>query len=199
LLFVLDYAGGNRDPEPVESVTASIRARSGDREVLTVFETGPDTGVRRLHPDRSRSRRPGQRRLPAHASSPATRSPSKACSSGTQTTARGASVDVLVDPFGYGFDSFDAKPGASGTRVTLIDAATGQPAQVFGDDGTSAYPSDDRDRRLGHATAAGTVYSFHRRRISLPARPSRHLPAAGRAGRGLFRALGPHRRPRWPA
>ena len=26
-------------------------------------------------------------------------------------------------------------------RITLIDAATGQPAQVFGDDGISAYPS----------------------------------------------------------
>src|SRR3954468_14966277 len=44
LLIVLDYADGNRDPNVVERVTGAVVAGSGDREVLTIFETGPNTG-----------------------------------------------------------------------------------------------------------------------------------------------------------
>lgn len=51
-----------------------------------------------------------------------------------------ATIDFLVDPFGVVFDSGDGSTVA-GSRVTLIDNATGQPARVFGDDGISLYPS----------------------------------------------------------
>lgn len=51
-----------------------------------------------------------------------------------------AQVGILIDPFGEIFDSADGTP-VSGTRVTLIDTATGQPADVFGDDGVSIFPS----------------------------------------------------------
>ncbi|HMN54075.1 MAG TPA: hypothetical protein PKC32_07780, partial [Sphingopyxis sp.] len=69
-----------------------------------------------------------------------------------------ATIDFLVDPFGMVFDSGDGS-AVPGSRVTLIDNATGQPAQVFGDDGASAYPAtlvtgqDVTD-------ASGRVYSF---------------------------------------
>ncbi len=49
-------------------------------------------------------------------------------------------VEILVDPFGVTFDSGDGVP-VDGTRVTILDAATGLPADVFGDDGISVFPS----------------------------------------------------------
>lgn len=67
-------------------------------------------------------------------------------------------VDILVDPFGIVFDSDDGTP-VNGATVTLIDNATGQPAQVFGDDGVSAFPSQITSG--GTVTdASGQVYNF---------------------------------------
>lgn len=51
-----------------------------------------------------------------------------------------ADVEILIDPFGLTFDSGNGAP-VDGTTVTIVDAATGAPAQVFGDDGVSAFPS----------------------------------------------------------
>ena len=69
-----------------------------------------------------------------------------------------AKVGILIDPFGEIFDSADGTP-VSGARVTLIDASTGQPADVFGDDGVSAFPSTV----VAGATvtdSGGTIYDF---------------------------------------
>src|SRR4051812_20247249 len=44
LFFLLDYPAANTDPTRVESVTGIILSKSGDRETLTITETGPDTG-----------------------------------------------------------------------------------------------------------------------------------------------------------
>ncbi len=49
-------------------------------------------------------------------------------------------LEILIDPFGIVFDSGDGAP-VSGVTVTIIDNATGQPAEVFGDDGMSAFPN----------------------------------------------------------
>ncbi len=47
---------------------------------------------------------------------------------------------ILVDPFGILFDS---STGAllNGYTIAMVNADTGQPAQVFGDDGVSTYPA----------------------------------------------------------
>jgi uncharacterized repeat protein (TIGR01451 family) len=67
-------------------------------------------------------------------------------------------IGILIDPFGEIFDSGDGAP-VSGTRVTLIDISTGQPADVFGDDGVSVYPSTVVAG--GSVTdSGGTVYDF---------------------------------------
>ena len=67
-------------------------------------------------------------------------------------------VEILIDPFGIVFDSADGKPIA-GTRITLIDAATGQPALVFGDDGVARFPSTVVTG--GTVTDSnGTLYTF---------------------------------------
>jgi uncharacterized repeat protein (TIGR01451 family) len=47
---------------------------------------------------------------------------------------------VLVDPFGIFFDSQTGTP-VDGVQVTILDLATGRPAEVFGDDGLSSYPA----------------------------------------------------------
>ena len=69
-----------------------------------------------------------------------------------------ATINFLVDPFGIVFDSGDGAP-VPGSRVTLVDAATGQPAQVFGDDGVSAYPSSVITGQ-SVTDSGGTTYNF---------------------------------------
>jgi uncharacterized repeat protein (TIGR01451 family) len=65
---------------------------------------------------------------------------------------------ALVDPFGFVFIS---TTGAlvGGVEITILDAVTGQPAIVFGDDGTSRFPSTVTTG--GSAVdAANRVYDF---------------------------------------
>lgn len=74
------------------------------------------------------------------------------------TTIAAAPVDVLIDPFGIVFDSADGTP-IPGVRVTLIDVTTGQPADVFGDDGVSRFPSSIVTGSTV-TDSGGTVYNF---------------------------------------
>ena len=69
-----------------------------------------------------------------------------------------ATIDFLVDPFGIVFDSGDGAP-VPGSQVTIVDAATGQPVRVFGDDGLSIYPSTvTTGERV--TDSGGTAYVF---------------------------------------
>jgi hypothetical protein len=140
LVVVLDYADGNRDPSVVDSVTGAIVARSGDREILTFFETGPDTGKFAGYIQTVPAPPPGTSGDCRLTVEPGDKIVVESLRSGNQIPLVTAAVDVLVDPFGVVFDSLDAAP-VSGTRITLLDAATGQPAAVFGDDGTAAFPA----------------------------------------------------------
>jgi hypothetical protein len=133
-LFTLDYPAGNRDPSAVEQVSGAIVAKSGDREVLTIFETGPDTGRFAGYIQTVRAPPPGSSGDCRLAVEPGDKIVVESLKSGNQTPLVTAGVDVLVDPFGLVFDSTDAHP-VNGARITLIDESTGQPAQVFGDDG----------------------------------------------------------------
>lgn len=129
----------NRDPATVESLTVTIGGSSGDREHLTVFETGPDTGyfagaIRTAATPLTPVA--GDCRLSVRAAD--------TIAVDVDGTANGIlvskSVNVLVDPFGLVFDSIDGTP-VSGAQVTLLDAATGAPAQVFADDGLTPWPA----------------------------------------------------------
>jgi hypothetical protein len=158
LVFMVDDPASNQDPFRVESIEVAIAVSSGDREVLTVYETGPDTGrfagfiqtVASPPPgisgDCSLGIAAGEKILvqslgPDHKDATAT-----------------AELDVLADPFGYVFDSVDGHV-VDGAKVTLIDIATGAPAQVFGTDAVSAYPSSVISGR-GAKDSAGTAYDF---------------------------------------
>ncbi len=135
VVLVLEAPGNNRDPDRIE--TATLAGDSGRRQTLFLLtETGPDTGVF------------------AGAVPPSTRSSGSdipcditADNTGwlTLTFAEddysfGSANSLLIDPEGHVFDSSTGAP-LDGALVTLIDDATGQPAQILGDDGVSSYPS----------------------------------------------------------
>jgi uncharacterized repeat protein (TIGR01451 family) len=157
-LFVVDDGGRNHDPAQVESVDVVVRARSGDSQALTVYETAADSGrfagfiqTVQIPPAAAA----GDCRLSVE---PGDLLTVESLGADHRTTAATAILNVLADPFGYVFDSFDGRV-LDGARVTLVDDSTGQPAQVFGDDGNSAYPSTVVSG--GSATdSSGTVYAF---------------------------------------
>lgn len=68
------------------------------------------------------------------------------------------STNVLVDPFGVVFNSSTGGL-VNGITVTLINVATNLPADVFGDDLISAYPSTVITGS-SVTDAGGTVYNF---------------------------------------
>jgi uncharacterized repeat protein (TIGR01451 family) len=156
--FVLEDSLRNHDPARIETVDIVVRAQSGDSQALTVFETAADSGrfagfiqTVQVPPEPT----PDDCRLSVE---PGDHLTVESLGSDRRTIAATATLEVLADPFGYVFDSFDGRV-LSGVRVTLIDDSTGQPAQVFGDDGSSAYPSSVVTG--GNVTdSRGTVYNF---------------------------------------
>ncbi|MEA3002945.1 MAG: hypothetical protein QOH81_1733 [Sphingomonadales bacterium] len=138
LFFLLDYAAGNLDPTRVDTVTGVILAKSGDRETLTVTETGPDTGkfagYIQTVPGNSP---PGDCHLGVV---PGDKILVESLKTGNQTPIATVELGVLFDPDGIVFDSIDGSP-INGAKVTLVDQSTGAPAEVFGDNGDAQFPS----------------------------------------------------------
>ena len=130
----------NIDPRVVDSVDVQVISSAGDSERLTIFETGENTGhfigrilTHHVPPAPSATdcrlgvKDGGTVEIEIHAR-------------GSAVIVATATVDVLADPFGVVFDS-ETGEEISGARVTLIDAATGQPATVFAEDGITRWPS----------------------------------------------------------
>jgi len=128
--------GQNGDPEKIETIMVRIKSDAGDEVVLRLYESGPDTGsffgYVQSTPDASQA---FDSRLTADAQS--------------QLEARyvdafdttEVSIDTaLIDPFGHLFDSLTGEL-IDGAIVSIVDAATGLPAQVYGLDGMAEYPS----------------------------------------------------------
>lgn len=157
--FIISILARNKnlDPLAIDRFDIILSTESGDREVITISETGPDTGrfvgmintaaipPSAVQGDCQLSVNPGDA-LDAIIEEFVGRRLGK------------VKLAILVDPFGETFDSGDGTP-ISGTRVTLIDVATGQPAEVFGDDGVSAFPSTVITGSTV-TDSGGTVYDF---------------------------------------
>ena len=158
LIVGITSAADNRDPLVVDTLTVTLTTPAGDAETLVLRETGVDTnlfaGVIRtaavpptpVKGDCMLSLQPGDRLQLA----------STRAADGSLIA--NAPIDVLVDPYGVAFDSGDGTL-VPGTKVTLIDDTTGQPAIVFGDDAVSRFPST----LVTGSTiqdASGATYSF---------------------------------------
>ncbi|WP_295639544.1 hypothetical protein [Novosphingobium sp.] len=136
---VVDTAG-NKNVNSVDSIEATLVTSSGDRETVTIFETGPNTGVfvgavptSAIPPSPSQ----GDCRL-----SVAVNDTIAIAVQGSDTVSpiASATLNVLVDPFGMVFDSEDGA-AVNGARVSLVDAVTGAPVRVFAPDGVTVWPS----------------------------------------------------------
>lgn len=140
LIVEIGSATDNQNPGAIDTITIRLQTPAGDSETLILSESGANTGIFRgivltspsppapIRNDCILSVRPGD----------------KLDLSGLRASngslIASAPVEVLIDPFGIVFDSGDGSPVA-GSTVTLVDAATGLPAQVFGDDGISSFPA----------------------------------------------------------
>lgn len=145
----------NIDPTVAETISLNLEIKdNGDKEVVVLTETGPDTGVfvgyvRSV----TTSVVNGNGALSVHegASIVATYVDPQ---DGSDT----ARVTALVDPFGLVFDSKTGQP-VNGITVALMDASSGNPAAVYGDDGASIYPSTVISGGTV-SDSSGVVYAF---------------------------------------
>ena len=157
MVLGIDRPALNLDPAAVDSIQMVVRTNAGDEELLNFVETAPDSGrfvvIVRTHA------------APASTANDCRLgvAPNSTEQIRFSDTANGPlvssfAIPILIDPYGVVFDSRDGAPVA-GVSVSLINVATGQPAQVFGDDGFSSYPSTVI---TGQAVtdAGGTVYTF---------------------------------------
>lgn len=158
LVIAVNAPEENVNPNGIDSFELTLETPEGDREIITVTELEANGGrfvgminTASIPPAMVR----GDCRLSTRAGDQL-----KIFIKGQSSNAVLAEVDleVLVDPFGETFDSGDGAI-VDGTRITIVDAATGQPAQVFGDDGVSAFPSTIiSGSRV--TDASGAVYAF---------------------------------------
>jgi uncharacterized repeat protein (TIGR01451 family) len=155
-IFVrLDDADQNVDPAVAEYVTVTLATEiTADLERIDLMETGPDTGrfvgfigsVQGMFSV-------GNCELSVNPDATIT-----ASYADPEDTTDTAAASAVVDPFGRVFDSATGDL-MDGVFVGLIDVTTDMPAPVFGDDGTSTFPSIVESG--GTATdSGGTVYDF---------------------------------------
>ncbi|WP_296676102.1 hypothetical protein [Novosphingobium sp.] len=159
----------NLDPAAIDKLAASISTPSGDRESLEIFETAPNSGIF-TGAIRTRAIPPAPTSFDCQLSVASGESITVSLGGENGSAPLVATVvAVLADPYGIVFDSADGSP-VSGASVTLVDAATGNPATVFADDGITPWPSTVI---TGEAIrdAAGNVYPMQPGEYRFPLAP----------------------------
>jgi uncharacterized repeat protein (TIGR01451 family) len=147
-------ADQNLDAAATDHLNVRLRTPGGDQETLRISETGPNTGIFVGYiQTRAAAVTAGNCVLEVERNAEIDSLYVDAGDANDSSTAR-----ALVDPYGLVFDSRTGTP-INGARVRLIDATSGLPATVVGDDGTSSYPSE---MLTGSAVtdAGGTVYTL---------------------------------------
>ncbi|HKE44034.1 MAG TPA: hypothetical protein VKB41_05795 [Steroidobacteraceae bacterium] len=138
-LFVrLVDADQNRDATVRDSVVVQVTAQqTGDRETLRLTETTPTSGIFVGYVQTSAgAATPGDCTL--QVARDATLSSSYVDPRDATDT---VAASAAIDPTGLIFDSHTGQP-VDGVRIRLVDATTGAPAVVRGDDGVSTFPSE---------------------------------------------------------
>ncbi len=140
LAVQVDAVAKNTNPGAVDQFEVTITTANGERERIILTETSANSGrfvglinTRALPPNPV----PGDCVLSV---TPGAVLNVELDDTNGGTPVGTASVTVLTDPFGLAFDSADGTV-VPGTRVSIVNAATGTPATVFGDDGISSFPS----------------------------------------------------------
>lgn len=154
LYILIEDEDQNHDPDLREEVELVVETGGGDAEILALTETASDSGVFTggiVTRDGTAAVEENCVLLLTSGTSIDIRYTDREDSSDTVT------LNLLVDPFGFVFDSVTGEP-LDGVGVTLVDAATGAPAQVFGNDGFSSYPSSVTTGETV-TDASGRVYS----------------------------------------
>lgn len=158
LILQVASSSKNINPNAIDSFESTITTLNGDIESVILTEINDNSGIFR-----------GVINTAAIPPAPVQGDCMLSVSQGDQlsfslddeetgTTVGTVSVEILIDPFGVSFDSGDGAP-VNGTTVTIVDAATGLAADVFGDDGVSTFPSTVITG--GTVTdSGGTVYNF---------------------------------------
>lgn len=138
--FEVVAPSGNRDASQVDELIAVLVSSAGDRETVTIYETGENTGIfigtvatHRVPPPFAEA----DCRLGVIDEGSIQIGIAASLGNPVFVTAQ---VDVVAPPFNIVFDS-ETGAAVSGARVTLVDAATGQPATAFAEDGTTPWPS----------------------------------------------------------
>lgn len=127
----------NLDATKIDSIRVEVTTPAGDREKLRLSENGPDTGVFVGYVQTVVSTAvPGNCVLEVELNGAIDASYRDANDAGDESAA-----SARIDSWGV---VFDARSGTriNGARVRLVDARTGAPAFVLGDDGVSAYPAE---------------------------------------------------------
>lgn len=158
LYFRVSAPAANADPRAVDWIRVNLVSPAGDHEDLVIYETGPNTGEFLGYISTALARVTPSAGNCVLSAEPA-QEISLLASTATSVAVIGvAQAEVLADPYGMVFDSENGAP-VSGARITMLDAATGQPAKVFADDGVTRWPSVVIS---GEAVkdAAGRTYSF---------------------------------------
>lgn len=152
-LRVVD-AAANLDLLAVDRVQIEITTPSGDLETLEILETGVNSGSFLGYLP--------LRRNPISLNSceldVGVNEQLEVRYVNAANAANVASAEALVDPLGVLFDSASGRL-IDGATVQLLNADTGEPAAVFGDDGVQPYPST---LISGGSTvdAGGNLYDF---------------------------------------
>lgn len=155
-IFVrLDDSDQNVDAAVIDSATVQLRhSVTGDTESIRLSETGPNTGVFAGYISTSRA---------AAASGDCvlqgtTDSAVQVSYTDPADATDGARSTALVDPLSVVFESRSGAP-IDGASIAIVDASSGLPVTVYGNDGVSVFPSVITSG--GTATdSAGTLYSF---------------------------------------
>lgn len=128
--------GQNSSPTQIETLVITLTASTGDEIVLQLFESGPDTGEFFAY-------------IPSTALETPINDAVLSTPNSTQLTATyedsfdstDVSIDTaIIDPFSRVFDGITGDL-LDNVEVTIIDLATGAPANVLGVDGVSSFPS----------------------------------------------------------
>lgn len=151
----------NIDRTVAETIIITITdPKTGDREILRLSETGPDTGIfiGYIPTETAKVNNP-----PNGANGTLSVDVSSSITANYIDIYDGSdnSVDAaLVDPYGIVFDTMTGMP-VDGATIELIDEATGLGAVVFGDNGLSSnlYPNQIVTGGVAN-DAEGNTYSF---------------------------------------